>query len=111
MKHLSLILLLSISMLADVFKLSSQELYLTKDNKVDEITFYSLNKDSFIGNELKSCIIEEKNKNFSIYCVHQNLKTYFGNLNGKLNPDNTFFVYSIFLNLDELELDLKPYSK
>lgn len=111
MKHILILLSLSMFALADVFKLTSSEVYLVKDNETEEMVFYNLKENPFIGNEIKSCIVEEKNDEYKIYCVHKNLKTYYGKLDGQLTPDNIFYSFSNFLELEELELDLKPYSK
>lgn len=89
-------------------KINVDEIFLEKDKETEDLTFYNL-KNPFIE-DFKSCILEEKNEQYNIFCI-KDMKTYYGEIKGTLTPDNTLIPHSIFVNLKDLNLDLSPYTR
>lgn len=114
-KYLSLLfLIISLSQAENInndilIKLSSQEIKLQEDSKNEEINFYNINPEITSNKNFKSCIMEEnlRKSTFAIYCTHKNLKTYYSNIDGFINPDKNFLSYSVFLTLKDLSFDMK----
>jgi hypothetical protein len=114
-KYLSLLfLIISLSQAETInndilIKLNSQEIKLSEDSKNEDINFYNLNPEVTSNKNFQSCILEEnlRKNTFSIYCIHKNLKTYYSNIEGFINPDKNFLSYTTFLTLKDLSIDMK----